>query len=239
MLQCFSINQIAASAELFDILEYVCHVHDLPMALTWISDRREYDTNSREKFRLHIVDTACFVNDVGMKGFVEACFEGPPLEEGQGVAGKALQSKMQFVPDVADLDVIDYPFLHVAWEFGLHAVLAIKLASTYMSSVDYILELVFPLEMREISEQLVLMKEIILTLTENCGNSWRLWGNETGIEEAGKSDETAAIVSGSSSQGFSDFGGLNTEDIIIALDRCLSDGHDEQVPFFNSISVTK
>jgi hypothetical protein len=209
------------------------------MALTWISDRREYDTNSREKFRLHIVDTACFVNDVGMKGFVEACFEGPPLEEGQGVAGKALQSKMQFVPDVADLDVIDYPFLHVAWEFGLHAVLAIKLASTYMSSVDYILELVFPLEMREISEQLVLMKEIILTLTENCGNSWRLWGNETGIEEAGKSDETAAIVSGSSSQGFSDFGGLNTEDIIIALDRCLSDGHDEQVPFFNSISVTK
>eukprot|EP00258_Populus_trichocarpa_P029032 XP_024445051.1 uncharacterized protein LOC112324780 [Populus trichocarpa] len=226
--ECFSINQIAASAELFDILEYVCHVHDLPMALTWISDRREDGTNSREKFRLHIVDTACFVNDVGMKGFVEACVEGPPLEEGQGIAGKALQSKMQFVPEVADLDAIDYPFLHVAWEFGLHAVLAIKLASTYMSSVDYILELVFPLETRELSEQLVLMKEIISTLTKNCGNAWRLWGNRAGIEKAGKSGETAAIVSGSSPQGFSDTGGLNTEDITITLDSCLSDGHGEQ-----------
>ncbi|KAB5515707.1 hypothetical protein DKX38_026355 [Salix brachista] len=174
--ECFSINQVAASAEIFDILEYVCHVHDLPMALTWISDRRADDKNSREKFRLHIVDTACFVNDVGMK----------------------------------DLDAIDYPFLHVAWEFGLHAVLAIKLASTYISSVDYILEFVFPLDMREISEQLVLMKEIILTLTNNCGNSWRLWGNEVGTEEAGKSDETAAIVSGSSPLGFSDIGGFNT-----------------------------
>jgi hypothetical protein len=208
------------------------------MALTWISDRREDGTNSREKFRLHIVETACFVNDVGMKGFVEACVEGPPLEEGQGIAGKALQSKMQFVPEVADLDAIDYPFLHVAWEFGLHAVLAIKLASTYMSSVDYILELVFPLETRELSEQLVLMKEIISTLTKNCGNAWRLWGNRAGIEKAGKSGETAAIVSGSSPQGFSDTGGLNTEDITITLDSCLSDGHGEQVPFFNSISVS-
>ncbi|KAF9663186.1 hypothetical protein SADUNF_Sadunf17G0012100 [Salix dunnii] len=226
--ECLSINQVAASAEIFDILEYVCHVHDLPMALTWISDRKEDDRNARENFRLHIVDTACFVNDVGMKGFFEACVEGPPLEEGQGVAGKALQSKMQFVPDVADLDVIDYPLLHVAWEFGLHAVLAIKLASTYMSSVDYILELVFPLDMREISEQLVLMKEIILTLTNNCGNSWRLWGNEVGTEEAGKSDETTAIVSGSSPQGFSDIGGFTTEDLITVLNSCLSNGHGEQ-----------
>jgi hypothetical protein len=145
---------------------------------------------------------------------------------------------MQFVPEVADLDAIDYPFLHVAWEFGLHAVLAIKLASTYMSSVDYILELVFPLETRELSEQLVLMKEIISTLTKNCGNAWRLWGNGAGIEKAGKSGETAAIVSGSSPQGFSDTGGLNTEDITITLDSCLSDGHGEQVPFFNSISVS-
>ncbi|KAJ6371786.1 hypothetical protein OIU77_002161 [Salix suchowensis] len=176
--ECFSINQVAASAEIFDILEYVCHVHDLPMALTWISDRRADEKNSREKFRLHIVDTACFVNDVGMKGFFEACVEGPPLEEGQGVAGKALQSKMQFVPDVADLDAIDYPFLHAAWEFGLHAVLAIKLASTYISSVDYILEFVFPLDMREISAQSLLVNEIVSILQKNSRNSWIVCNEE-------------------------------------------------------------
>ncbi|KAL9380364.1 hypothetical protein Peur_026021 [Populus x canadensis] len=53
--------------------------------------------------------------------------------------------------------------------------------------------------------------------------------------EAGKSDETAAIVSGSSPQGFSDFGGLNTEDIIIALDRREKEKSrtpkDQPVPF--------
>ena len=48
-LQCPSINEIAASAEIFDISEYVCHVYKMPLALTWISDGREATENSEGK----------------------------------------------------------------------------------------------------------------------------------------------------------------------------------------------
>jgi hypothetical protein len=124
-LQCPSINEIAASAEIFDILEYVCHVYKLPLALTWISDGREPTKNSEGKNVLRVEDTACYVNDLGATEFVEICAEFD-LEEGQGVAGKALLSDIYFVPDVSELDPADYPFFYEAWEFGLHGAVAIK-----------------------------------------------------------------------------------------------------------------
>ncbi|KAG5226357.1 DELLA protein [Salix suchowensis] len=248
--ECFSINQVAASAEIFDILEYVCHVHDLPMALTWISDRRADEKNSREKFRLHIVDTACFVNDVGMKGFFEACVEGPPLEEGQGVAGKALQSKMQFVPDVADLDAIDYPFLHAAWEFGLHAVLAIKLASNYISSVDYILEFVFPLDMREISAQSLLVNEIVSILQKNSRNSWIVCNEELSranicseveimAEEVGTTTITPAALPASQPPELSEIGSLNSSQIRELCNIFKPPGDEVRVPETHDQEVEK
>jgi len=49
-------------------------------------------------------------------------------------------------PDVSELDPADYPFVYEAWEFGLHGAVAIKLRSTYRSSVDYILEFFFSLQ---------------------------------------------------------------------------------------------
>jgi hypothetical protein len=90
--QCPSINEIAASAEIFDILEYVCHVYKLPLALTWISDGREPTRNSEGKNVLRVEDTSCYVNDLGATEF--------DLDEGQGVAGKALLSDIYFVPEV-------------------------------------------------------------------------------------------------------------------------------------------
>ncbi|KAJ6690923.1 DELLA PROTEIN RGA2-LIKE [Salix koriyanagi] len=208
----------------------------------WSTETGERMTkNSREKFRLHIVDTACFVNDVGMKGFFEACVEGPPLEEGQGVAGKALQSKMQFVPDVADLDAIDYPFLHVAWEFGLHAVLAIKLASTYISSVDYILEFVFPLEMREISAQSLLVNEIVSILQKNSRNSWIVCNEELSranicseveimAEEVGTTTITPAALPASQPPELSEIGSLNSSQIRELCNIFKPPGDEVRVP---------
>jgi hypothetical protein len=82
---------------IFDISEYVCHVYKLPLALTWISDGREATKNSEGKNILRVEDSACYVNDLGATEFVEICAEFD-LEEGQGVAGKALLSDIYFVP---------------------------------------------------------------------------------------------------------------------------------------------
>ena len=134
MLQCISINQVAASAEIFDMLEYLCHVNYLPLALTWMSDGRI----------LRLEKSACYLNDSIMVEFMEACGEHH-LEEGKGVSGKALQSNsMYFVSDISKLDVKDYPFIFEAWDFGLRGVVAIKLESVYVSSIDYVVEFFSP-----------------------------------------------------------------------------------------------
>ena len=203
-LQCPSSNEIAASAEIFDILEYVCHVNKLPLAITWIFDGREPTRNSEGKNVLRVEDTACYVNDLGAAEFVEICAEFD-LEQGQGVAGKALLSDIYFVPDVSELDPVDYPFVYEAWEFGLHGAVAIKLRSTYRSSVDYILEFFLPSKMREISEKQLLVNKILSTLQKSCRNSWIVCGMDLNVADvvsevnaAEMSDITLMPNSGSS-----------------------------------------
>ncbi|CAK7322666.1 unnamed protein product [Dovyalis caffra] len=121
------------------------------------------------------------MNDFTMKTFVEAC-EEKHLEGGQGVAGKTLAGKallsnsMYFDSDVSKLKVEDYPFLCNVWEFGLHAVVAIKLANTYMSSVDYALEIFLPPMEREIAEQKHLINGVLSILKNNCRKSWEICG---------------------------------------------------------------
>ncbi|XVF01908.1 hypothetical protein REPUB_Repub04eG0129600 [Reevesia pubescens] len=75
-----------------------------------------------------------------MEDFVHACVEHY-LEEGQGVAGKALQSNHSFFStDVKTYDISDYPLVHHARKFNLNAAVAIRLRSTYTGDDDYILE---------------------------------------------------------------------------------------------------
>ncbi|KAJ6741250.1 DELLA PROTEIN RGA2-LIKE [Salix purpurea] len=192
--ECPSINEIAASSEIFDILESVCHVYKLPLALTWISDGRETTKNSDGKNRLRVEETACYVNDLGAAEFVETC-AGFDLEESQGVAGKALLSNIYFVPDVSDLYPADYPFVYEAWKFGLHGAVAIKIRTTYRSSVDYILEFFLPSKMREISEKQLLVNKILSTLLKNRRNSWIVCGIDLNVADA-VSEVTAAEMSG-------------------------------------------
>ncbi|XP_011007371.1 PREDICTED: uncharacterized protein LOC105113066 isoform X3 [Populus euphratica] len=174
--KCFSINQIAASVEIYDILEYTCNVHNLPLALTWISDRRDCNVNSNGKLR--IVESACYLNDITMEGFVEACGQHH-LEEGQGVAGKALQlNGMYFIPDVSELSADAYPFVCDAWEFGLHAAVSFKLENIHMSRVDHVLEFFLPTETKDVSEHKLLIDGISSILQKNCRNSWVISGME-------------------------------------------------------------
>jgi len=58
---------------------------NLPIAQTWVSS----NSLKNNKRTLNVLNSACYVNDLGMQGFLKACMRHH-LEEGQGVAGKAL-----------------------------------------------------------------------------------------------------------------------------------------------------
>ncbi|XP_057958020.1 protein NLP9-like isoform X2 [Malania oleifera] len=180
--QCFSQSQRAALAEIVDVLRAVCHAHRLPLALTWIpcsySDEaddeiikvcvREGNTNSNAKFILCVEDTGCYVNDGKMQGFVQACSEHY-LDEGQGVAGKALQSNHPFFfPDVKKYDISEYPLVHHARKFGLSAAVAIRLRSTYTGDDDYVLEFFLPVNMKGSAEQQLLLNNLSGTMQRIC-----------------------------------------------------------------------
>lgn len=182
MLQCLSNNQRAALAEITDVLRAVCHAHRLPLALTWIpciyaegvGDEvirvrvRGCTTGSSERCILCVEDTACYVNDRDMEGFIHACMEHY-LEEGQGIVGKALQSNHPFFfPDVKEYNISEYPLVHHARKFGLNAAVAIRLRSTYTGDDDYILEFFLPISMSGSAEQQLLLNNLSSTMQRIC-----------------------------------------------------------------------
>ncbi|CAA0819850.1 Protein NLP9 [Striga hermonthica] len=179
--QSFSANQRAVLAEIYDVLRSVCHAHNLPLALTWIpcSYREDHGVetikvlargrfnSSKEKCVLCVEDSACYVNDKDVKGFVHACV-GHCLEEGQGVAGKAFQSNQPFFnPDVKQYDINDYPLVHHARKFGLNAAVAIRLRSRYTADNDYVIEFFLPVNVRGSAER-VLLNNLSSTMHRVC-----------------------------------------------------------------------
>ncbi|XP_061955410.1 DELLA protein GAIP-like isoform X3 [Populus nigra] len=82
-----SMNRIAASAKLFDILEYICDLHRLELAVTWISYGQDGNTNSKGKRILCIDDSARYVNDLVMAKFVDE-YARHRLEEGQALGSE-------------------------------------------------------------------------------------------------------------------------------------------------------
>ncbi|KAK9059143.1 hypothetical protein SSX86_021762 [Deinandra increscens subsp. villosa] len=180
--QCLSKNQMAALAEITDVLRAVCHAHRLPLALTWIpcsyneqvGDEiikvrvRGHNSNSTEKSILCVQTDACYVNDRKMQGFVQTCSEHH-LEESQGVAGKALQSNHPFFfPDVKEYHISQYPLVQHARKYGLNAAVAIRLRSTYTDDDDYILELFLPVNMKGSTEQQLLLNNLSSTMQKVC-----------------------------------------------------------------------
>ncbi|KAK9059142.1 hypothetical protein SSX86_021761 [Deinandra increscens subsp. villosa] len=180
--QCLSNNQMAALAEITDVLRAVCHAHRLPVALTWIPCNyneqvgdeiikvrvRGHNGNSTEKSILCIQTDACYVNDREMQGFVQACSEHH-LEESQGIAGKALQSNHPFFfPDVKEYHVNQYPLVQHARKYGLNAAVAIRLRSTYTGDDDYILEFFLPVSMKGSTEQQLLLNNLSSTMQRIC-----------------------------------------------------------------------
>ncbi|XP_071722334.1 LOW QUALITY PROTEIN: protein NLP9-like [Rutidosis leptorrhynchoides] len=180
--QALSSNQRAALAEISNVLRAVCHAHRLPLALTWIPCNyddgtgdeplkicfRACTSNSLGKSVLCIEKSACYVNDKQMEGFVHACVDHY-MEEGQGVAGKALQSNHPFFfADVKTYDISEYPLVHHARKFGLNAAVAIRLTSTYTDGDDYILEFFLPVNMKGSTEQQLLLNNLSGTMQRIC-----------------------------------------------------------------------
>ncbi|XP_038711013.1 protein NLP9-like [Tripterygium wilfordii] len=180
--QNLSRNHRSAVAEITDVLRAVCHAHRLPLALTWIPCSysegaagetikvrvREGNKCSDGKSVLCVEDTACYVNDKEMQGFVHACGEHY-IEEGQGIAGKALQSSHPFfISDIKTYDITEYPLVHHARKFGLNAAVAIRLRSTYTGDDNYILEFFLPVNMKGSSEQQLLLNSLSGTMQRIC-----------------------------------------------------------------------
>ncbi|CBI24631.3 unnamed protein product, partial [Vitis vinifera] len=236
--QQYSNNQRAALAEITDVLRAVCHAHRLPLALTWIpcnfirgdADEiirvriKQSNTSSSGKCMLCIEETACYVNDREMQGFVHACMKHY-IEEGQGVSGKALQSNHPFFfQDVKKYDISEYPLVHHARKFGLNAAVAIRLRSTFTGNDDYILEFFLPLSMKGSPEQQLLLNNLSGTMQKMCRSLRRVSDTELlgvecskfGIERGALTNLPPMPVSGSNSQ-------LESSEFEFNLDRMALD----------------
>ncbi|KAL5990835.1 hypothetical protein ACLOJK_011740 [Asimina triloba] len=196
--QIFSNSQRTALSEIVDVLRAVCHAHRLPVALTWIPCYHPDGINGEcirgsmgdggscqwENALLFIQESACYVNDTKMRGFVHACSEHH-LDNGRGIAGKALQSNHPFfAPDVKAYDIREYPLAHHARKFGLNAAVAIRLRSTYTGNDDYILEFFLPVNCKGSSEQQQLLNNLSSTMQKICRSLRTVMNAELGILES-------------------------------------------------------
>ncbi|KAJ6778960.1 DELLA PROTEIN RGA2-LIKE [Salix koriyanagi] len=173
-----TMNRIAASAKLFDILEYLCHLYELPVAVTWSSYNRGWNTNSNEKRILCIDYSACYTLIPSMDEFVGG-YAHHRLEEGQGIAGKALQSNMHIQHDIYVLDPAGFPDNQRVWKNRtFHASFAIRLTSNHSCKDDYVLEFFLPEDMEDTSERELLISNVLRTLQKNCLESWKVWVRE-------------------------------------------------------------
>jgi len=171
-----SMNRIAASAKLYDILEYTCHLHKLPLGVTWISYGQDGNTNSKGKRILCIDDSACYVNDWLMHELVDE-YARHRLEEGQGIAGRALQSNIHIQHDISLLDPAEFPRARNIiywWVRNLHATFAVRLTSTHPCKDDYVLEFLLPRFMEDTSELVLLINEVLRTLQRKCLKLWEV-----------------------------------------------------------------
>ena len=120
--------------------EEVCVTYELPLALTWAcrANVNEIMSDPYKKRTLFIQSSFCYWNCWNYQNFVRN-IEKHQLQEGQGIAGKALQSSDQhfhFEPDIIE----HYPVAESV--FDDHAAVAICLQN-YNNDV-YVVEFFLP-----------------------------------------------------------------------------------------------
>uniref|UniRef100_A0A0E0PB03 Protein NLP2 n=1 Tax=Oryza rufipogon TaxID=4529 RepID=A0A0E0PB03_ORYRU len=228
-------NQKFAFTEILDVLRAICHAHMLPLALTWVptsngidggyvvgKDGASFSQSGKTIIRIH--ESACYVNDGKMQGFLQACARRH-LEKGQGIAGRALKSNLPFFsPDIREYSIEDYPLAHHARKFSLHAAVAIRLRSTYTGNDDYILEFFLPVSCKGSGEQQMLLNNLSSTMQRICKSLRTVYEAEVDNVNAGtaavfRKNNESCLPTGhteSSSHGDQSITGASFEDTSLA-----------------------
>ncbi|KAL6988566.1 Protein nlp6 [Sarracenia purpurea var. burkii] len=171
-----------ALTEILEILTVECESHKLPLAQTWVPCRHHsvlvhggglkkscssFDGSCMGQICMSTTDVAFYVVDAHMWGFREACTEHH-LQKGQGVAGRAFASHNSCVcEDITQFSKNEYPLVHYARMFGLTSSFAICLRSTHTENDDYILEFFLPPDIRDKSDQHMLLDAILVTMQQH------------------------------------------------------------------------
>jgi hypothetical protein len=117
------------------------------------------------------------------------------LEEGQGIAGKALQSNIHIQHDIFVLDPAEFPHAPdmINWRIRKYnAAFAIRLTSSHPCKDDYVLEFLLPEDMEETTERELLINKVLRTLQRKCLKLWEVSVrevNEASGSEVGLDDE--------------------------------------------------
>lgn len=163
----------AAVSEIVEVLTCVCKTHNLPLALTWapcIQQGKCGCGHSTDNYAhcVSTVDSACFVADLDILGFQEACSEYH-LFRGQGIVGTAFTTaKPCFAIDITAFSKAEYPLAHHANMFGLHAAVAIPLRSVYTGSSDFVLEFFLPKNCHDTEEQRHMLNSLSMFVQQAC-----------------------------------------------------------------------
>ncbi|XP_022759268.1 uncharacterized protein LOC111305754 isoform X2 [Durio zibethinus] len=191
----FSLNRIAALAEIYDLSEDICLRYELPLALTWTlwanvkHVQNEITPDLQKKHTFSIQSTACYVNNnCASKEFMEICVRQPHLFlEGQAIAGKVLQlNESLFVSDIRKFDMLEYPFANAASKFGYRDVVAINLLNNFVGGDSCVLEFYLPSSTKNFEEQKLLEDRIFFYL-KNVKKTFvtpRVHGTGLGFGEA-------------------------------------------------------
>ncbi|KAK8518659.1 hypothetical protein V6N13_018062 [Hibiscus sabdariffa] len=163
----------AALPEINEVLRSVCKRYKLPLALTWapcLDQGKSGCRHSDENFDhcVSTLDSACFVADDGLSGFLEACSEHH-LFRGQGIVGRAFTTNKQcFSTDITALSKTNYPLSHHARMFGLHAAVAVPLRSSFTRSVAFVLELFLPKDCHDSQAQKHMLNALSSFMQQAC-----------------------------------------------------------------------
>lgn len=162
-----------ALKEIQEVLKSVCDVHGLPLAQTWAPCIQQGKAGCRHSDKnyarcVSTVDSACYVPNLQVLGFHEACSEHHLLR-GEGVAGGAFMTNQPcFATDITAFSKTEYPLSHHARVFGLRASVAIHLRSVYTGSADFVLEFFLPLDCHDAEEQRHMLSSLSSVVQHVC-----------------------------------------------------------------------
>ncbi|KAE8669935.1 Protein NLP2 [Hibiscus syriacus] len=168
----------AALPDIVEVLRSICKRYMLPLALTWapcLNQGKSGCRHSDENFYrcVSTLDSACFVADEGLSGFLEACSEHH-LFQGQGIVGRAFTTNKQcFATDITAFSKTNYPLSHHARMFGLRAAVAVPLQSTFTGSVAFVLELFLPKDCCDSEAQKHTLNSLSSFMQQAC-QSWHV-----------------------------------------------------------------